>query len=59
MKELDQKAADSAYRLTVYPPPDGGEGQVPLLHWKRSDTDRFSLFRMTGPGVTLTGEMSL
>lgn len=36
-----------------------GDGEVSLLHRKRSATDRFFLFRMTKPGVTLTGEMCL
>ena len=52
------KAASDAYRLTVYPRPNG-DGEVSLLHWKRAATDRFFLFRMTKPGVTLTGEMCL
>lgn len=30
-----------------------------LLHLKRAATDRFFLFRMTKPSVTLTGEMCL
>ena len=30
-----------------------------MLHLKRASTDRFFLFRMTKPGVTLTGEMCL
>lgn len=58
MQEFDHKAASDAYRLTVYPRPDG-DGEVSLLHLKRAATDRFFLFRMTKPGVTLTGEMCL
>ena len=58
MQEFDHKAASDAYRLTVYPRPNG-DGEVSLLHWKRAATDRFFLFRMTKPGVTLTGEMCL
>ena len=30
-----------------------------LLHLKLATTDRFFLFRMTKPSVTLTGEMCL
>ena len=58
MQEFDHKAASDAYRLTVYPRPNG-DGEVSLLHLKRAATDRFFLFRMTKPGVTLTGEMCL
>lgn len=58
MQEFDHKAASDAYRLTVYPRPNG-DGKVSLLHRKRAATDRFFLFRMTKPGVTLTGEMCL
>lgn len=58
MQEFDHKAASDAYRLTVYPR-QNGDGEVSLLHWKRAATDRFFLFRMTKPGVTLTGEMCL
>lgn len=58
MEEFDRKAASDAYSLTVYPRPNG-DGEVSLLHWKRSATGRFFLFRMTKPGVTLTGEMCL
>ena len=58
IQEFDHKAASDAYRLTVYPRPNG-DGEVSLLHWKRAATDRFFLFRMTKPGVTLTGEMCL
>ena len=58
MQEFDRKAASDAYSLTVYPRPNG-DGEVSLLHWKRSATGRFFLFRMTKPGVTLTGEMCL
>ena len=58
MQEFDHKAASDAYRLTVYPRPNG-DGKVSLLHWKHAATDRFFLFRMTKPGVTLTGEMCL
>lgn len=58
MQEFDHKAASDDYRLTVYPRPNG-DGEVSLLHWKRSATGRFFLFRMTKPGVTLTGEMCL
>lgn len=47
MQEFDHKAASDAYSLTVYPRPNG------------DGTDRFFLFRMTKPGVTLTGEMCL
>ena len=36
-----------------------GDGEVSLLHLKRATTDRFFLFRMTTPCVTLTGEMCL
>ena len=39
----------------MYPRPNG-DGEVSLLHLKRAATDRFFLFRMTKPGVTLTGE---
>ena len=58
MQEFDHKAASDAYSLTVYPRPDG-DGEVSLLHRKRAATDRFFLFRLTKPGVTLTGEMCL
>ena len=58
MQEFDYKAASDAYSLTVYPRPNG-DGEVSLLHLKRAATDRFFLFRMTKPGVTLTGEMCL
>lgn len=58
MQEYDRKAASDAYRLTVYPRPNG-DGEVSLLHRKRAATDRFFLFRLTKPGVTLTGEMCL
>ena len=58
MQEFDHKAASDAYRLTVYPRPIG-DREVSLLHRKRAATDRFFLFRMTKPGVTLTGEMCL
>lgn len=42
----------------MYPQPDG-DGEVSLLHLKRAAADRFFLFRMTTPCVTLTGEMCL
>lgn len=42
----------------MYPRPNG-DGEVSLLHRKRTATDRFFLFRMTKPGITLTGEMCL
>lgn len=42
----------------MYPQPNG-DGEVSLLHLKRAATDRFFLFRMTKPCVTLTGEMRL
>lgn len=58
MQEFDHKAASDTYSLTVYPRPNG-DGEVSLLHWKRAATDKFFLFRMTKPGVTLTGEMCL
>ena len=58
MQEFDHKAASDAYRLTVYPRPNG-DGKMSLLHRKRAATDRFFLFRMTKPGVTLTCEMCL
>lgn len=58
MQEYDCKAASDAYSLTVYPRPNG-DGEVSLLHRKRAATGRFFLFRMTKPGVTLTGEMCL
>ena len=58
MQEYDRKAASDAYSLTVYPRPNG-DGEVSLLHRKRAATGRFFLFRMTKPGVTLTGEMCL
>ena len=58
MEEFDRKAASDTHTLTVYPRPDG-DGEVSLLHRKRSATGRFFLFRMTKPGVTLTGEMCL
>lgn len=58
MQEFDHKAASDAYRLTVYPRPNG-DGKVSLLHRKRAATDRFFLFRLAKPGVTLTGEMCL
>lgn len=58
MQEFDHKAASDAYRLTVYPRPIG-DREVSLLHLKRAATDRFFLFRMSKPGVTLTGEMCL
>ena len=58
MQELDRKAARDTHILTVYPQPNG-DGEVSLLHLKRAATDRFFLFRMTKPGVTLTGEMCL
>ena len=58
MQEFDHKAASDTYSLTVYPQPNG-DGEVSLLHLKRAATDRFFLFRMTKPGVTLTGEMCL
>lgn len=58
MQEYDRKAASDAYSLTVYPRPNG-DGEVSLLHRKRAATDRFFLFRLTKPGVTLTGEMCL
>ena len=58
MQEFDRKAASDTHILTVYPQPNG-DGEVSLLHLKRAATDRFFLFRMTKPGVTLTGEMCL
>mgnify|MGYP000191143272 CR=1 FL=1 len=58
MQEFDRKAASDTHILSVYPQPNG-DGKVSLLHLKRAATDRFFLFRMTKPGVTLTGEMSL
>ena len=58
MPEFDRKAASDTHSLTVYPQPNG-DGEVSLLHRKRAATDRFFLFRMTKPGVTLTGEMCL
>lgn len=58
MQEFDRKAASDAYSLTVYPRPDG-DGEVSLLRWQRAATDRFFLFRLSKPGVTLTGEMCL
>ena len=58
MPEFDRKAASDTYSLTVYPRPNG-DGEVSLLHLKRAATDRFFLFRMTKPGITLTGEMCL
>ena len=58
MQEFDHKAASDTYSLTVYPRPNG-DGEVSLLHRKRAATDRFFLFRLTKPGVTLTGEMCL
>lgn len=58
MEEFDRKAASDSHTLTVYPRPDG-DGEVSLLRWKRTATDRFFLFRLTKPGVTLTGEMCL
>lgn len=42
----------------MYPQPNG-DGEVSLLHLKHAATDRFFLFRMTKPCVTLTGEMCL
>ena len=58
MPEFDRKAASDTHILTVYPRPNG-DGEMSLLHLKRAATDRFFLFRMTKPGVTLTGEMCL
>ena len=58
MQEFDRKAASDTHSLTVYPQPNG-DGKVSLLHLKRAATDRFFLFRMTKPSVTLTGEMCL
>ena len=58
MQEFDRKAASDTHSLTVYPQPNG-DGEVSLLYLKRAATDRFFLFRMTKPGVTLTGEMCL
>ena len=58
MEEFDRKAASDTHTLTVYPRPDG-DGEVSLLHRKRAATDRFFFFRLTKPGVTLTGEMCL
>lgn len=58
MQEYDRKAASDTYSLTVYPRPNG-DGEVSLLHRNRAATDRFFLFHLTKPGVTLTGEMSL
>ena len=58
MQEFDRKAASDTHILSVYPQPNG-DGKVPLLHLKRAATDRFFLFRMSKPGVTLTGEMCL
>lgn len=55
MQEFDRKAASDSHTLTVYPRPNG-DGEVSLLHLKRAATDRFFLFRMTKPGVTLTGK---
>lgn len=53
-----RKTASDSHIPAVYPQLNG-DGEVPLLHWKRSATGRFFLFRMTKPGVTLTGEMCL
>ena len=58
MQGFDRKAASDSHILTVYPQPNG-DGEVSLLHLKRAATDRFFLFRMTKPCVTLTGEMCL
>ena len=58
MEEFDRKAASDSHILTVYPRPDG-DGEVSLLHRKRAATDRFFLFRLAKPGVTLTSEMCL
>ena len=58
MQEFDRKAASDTHILTVYPRPNG-DGEVSLLHLNRAATDRFFLFRMTKPGITLTGEMCL
>ena len=58
MQGFDRKAASDSHILTVYPQPNG-DGEVSLLHLKRAATDRFFLFRMTKPCVTLTGEMWL
>lgn len=58
MEEFDRKAASDTHTLTVYPRPDG-DGEVSLLHRKRAATERFFFFRLTKPGVTLTGEMCL
>ena len=52
------KGGNHSHTLTVYPQPNG-DGKVSLLHLKRAATDRFFLFRMTKPGITLTGEMCL
>ena len=56
MQGFDRKAASDSHILTVYPQPNG-DGEVSLLHLKRAATDRFFLFRMTKPCVTLTGKM--
>lgn len=53
MQGFDRKAASDSHILTVYPQPNG-DGEVSLLHLKRAATDRFFLFRMTKPCVTLT-----
>ena len=58
MQGFDRKAASDSHILTVYPQPNG-DGEVSLHHLKRTATDRFFLFRMTKPCVTLTGEMCL
>lgn len=58
MQEFDRKAASDTHILSVYPQPNG-DGKVSLPHLKRAATDRFFLFRMSKPGVTLTGEMCL
>lgn len=58
MQEFDRKAASDTHILSVYPQPNG-DGKVSLLHLERAATDRFFLFRMSKPGVTLTGEMCL
>lgn len=58
MQEFDRKAASDTHILSVYLQPNG-DGKVSLLHLKRAATDRFFLFRMSKPGVTLTGEMCL
>ena len=57
MQEFDRKAASDTHILSVYPQPNG-DGKVSLLHLKRAATDRFFLFRMSKPGVTLTGDTS-